>query len=405
MNTTIAMLLFSVLIRSGLCAAILTKRQADSDDATSTSASEFAAEYMRHYLSTVADENGTPRNLADGPTSLLCFLDYDVVDQQFRERIPTTRKCTSRSTFVFSLESIVGQSMTHQEDIRGRIRAYADIRDHEGINNSVPVNLSSTMNVYSDYASFLARNHTRSNTTVQVTTITDETESGWQFIEITDVLQTIWPITESVIVEFETILEVDCSVHKKIPLKFENPAEVPVEQSARRNRLLRKQPLLVIEIKDRKILEMLEQETHLAEVGEELDSTKSITEEERRKRTVERPACKIDDFTANFTTLGIETILEPRSVNIKRCSGLCDLPTLRHNRDIAPNHAKLMASARAVYDTLNSTAAATHFPVEPLDPCCVPIAYKSIYLLLRMNQAAYDLSLFPNFITERCACR
>ena len=328
------------------------------------------------------------------------FFILDVTN--LRQRIKPTNegKCSSISRFVFDWEI---DPSTHTEGISltsALFRPYMQVTArHFQVEGPVKVDFSVTLRQFghsSVNSTHYSIGHLKS---LNVTTESD----GWMELDITDALKEIWPPRENTpYVEVILKMQVNCQDQKKVPVKFINPAEIPLSQTMRRERYLELQPLFVISVDNDQVKSRIKDEKQQQFNGSPIKN--------RRKRyarsTTELETCRIENFTINFSDLKLDHIVEPKQINIQRCNGACAHNNIELNKTIATNHAKLMASARERYQQLNSDLPTnnTLYISEPRVPCCVPTSYESVYLMLQ-HPNGFQLELFSDFVVTECGCR
>ncbi len=285
---------------------------------------------------------------------------------------------------------------------RGIIRTYMQaIARHLEAEENIVVNITAFVDYYSS-------NHSANSSElgvfaghlqVNVSQVTTE----WIEVNITEGLQSMWPPrVDNPDISVILKLSVNCDgKRRKVPVMLENPAEIPLEQKARRERNMNVQPLLVVFFSDEVVKEVVKEERK-AEVSAEDDSGIMMSEEgnSRRKRTIQLE-CKLHNFTIEFRQIGLYNILTPRSVNIRKCTGSCTLTVIKRNNVEANNHAKLMSSAVVAAAQDSSSWEGN----EPVEPSCVPTRFSSVYLMIQHRQGTLELSLYTEFIAEQCGCR
>lgn len=237
---------------------------------------------------------------------------------------------------------------------------------------------------------------------LQSVNISSESD-GWLELDVTSALSEVWsPTNDHILVEVRLVSTVDCETFTKVPLKFINPAEIPLDQPLRRERHLDLQPLLVVSSDDSLVKETIAKGSEVREVENEKLEMQGI--EERRRRSAPSHPCRIENFPVTYSDLRLTDFITPNWTNIKRCAGSCSHAVLRNADSLATNHAKLMASAKIVDEIFPSVT----FEVEPQNPCCVPVEYSSTYIIERVREGddfVFEMTLYPNFVVERCGCR
>ncbi|GFT29728.1 hypothetical protein NPIL_343591 [Nephila pilipes] len=101
---------------------------------------------------------------------------------------------------------------------------------------------------------------------------------------------------------------------------------------------------------------------------------------------IPRKACALKDWEVTFE-LGVfnECILYPINVNLHTCKGFCDTP-----KASATPHAVVQAIHAQLFGDVPS-------------PCCVPVAWKPLTLIMMVDKEIIITSI-PNFIATECGC-
>ena len=332
-------------------------------------------------------------------TCLLLLL-IAIVGETVREKLRTDTKCTSVIRYVFQWETLTS-FRNHLPVKRGILRVYMQVISRLITNDEVAtVTVGVSVNTFSNKSNITSEVHLEESviTDKQEINVTDDS-NGWQEINITNALHSIWPPNEDTsIVEIVLRLEVDCKERKKIPVNFVNPAEISLEQVNRRERYEALQPLMLVFLDDNEIKEKMKKEKEAGRVAEQ-ESDVTLLEGKRRRRTTYTHICRMENFTINFGELGLSHVLFPHSVNIRRCSGSCSHNAIKLNGHIATNHAKMMASTYRLHQ-LNLISSQA-----PREPCCVPVKYRYQFLLTQHRNQATQLRAYPDFVVEGCGCR
>ena len=325
---------------------------------------------------------------------LLSICPTDLVEGNQRSKL-RSEKCSAVNRYIFNWEAIAEQvTPKHLEVQRGILRLYLQVipRLLDGISTDVDVTITANL--------FNGSYHNSSDAVFAGERYLNVSgnSNGWVELDVTEGLKALWPPTiENSKIEFVIRLAVNCNDKKKIPATFIDPSEIPLGQENRRQRHLSLQPLLVVYISDNDVKRILENEQKEEIVDSE--SLRLVDPQQRRKRN-SFESCDVENFTIVFHDIGLEHVIEPYSYNIKQCSGPCSHTAIKRNGNIASNHAKVMASAHLVEQLQPQT-----FETEPDQPCCVPVKYSSINLLIRHRNNALELSIFPNFEVQKCGCR
>lgn len=219
----------------------------------------------------------------------------------------------------------------------------------------------------------------------------------WIELNVTEGTGKIWGLLHNyTMVQLVIKAEVNCTHQRKVPINFVNPAEVPLHQLRRRERLLQFQPFLVVTVRE---------EVKMKEITSMVDNTNvmDLTGMDRKKRSI-YGHCTLSNFSIVLHHIGLTNVLNPYQVNIRKCSGHCSHTVLRRYSSLGTNHAKLMASVHLL-QTYNptSTVSTDGFAEEP---CCVPTEYDSIYFhMYDETDGSFVINRYNNFIATTCGCQ
>lgn len=316
----------------------------------------------------------------------------------------TEERCSSVSRYVFNWESFAETYQVEPVPVqKGILRVFMQVisrliseGEHAAVNITAQMNFINCSNYTSNYNTsdgVIAGHHM-----VNVTS----NSSGFIELDISQGLQALWPpSTDKSDVELILKMEVNCADRKKVPITFVNPAEIPLEQVNRRERLLCLQPLLCVYFSDENLKGQLKrdemeteadgEEGNVADLGEGLD--------QRRRRSSD--GCHRENITVNFQDIGLTNVLSPYSYEVGQCVGSCSHTFLIRNPRIGNNHARVMASAHLVWLLQQEE----WMQEDPGEPCCVPITYKPLHLILQHRNHEIELKLFPDFVASKCGCR
>ena len=118
------------------------------------------------------------------------------------------------------------------------------------------------------------------------------------------------------------------------------------------------------------------------------------------KRSVSRrstSSCQISSYVVDLHELGLTNVIEPRHIDISKCSGTCN--ERRVINRLGTNHAKIMANHynQQVYSGEPVTATLT---------CCVPTKYETVSLHMRsLNGTDIVTKTEKYFKATECGCR
>ncbi len=317
------------------------------------------------------------------------------------------QRCVAYSSYVFNWKALIDDSEVGKRGIpvqRGLVRVYLQaISRHLEEGESVMVNITSFVD-YSTANRSLNTSEPGFYAGHEEVLVNEETNE-WLEVNVTQGLQSMWPPrTEDSDISVILKLTVDCSGRRrKVPAMFANPAEIPLDQEARRKRNMNVQPLLVVFFSDKVVKEKVKEEQMAAMVTSTGDSDLGMFEgagEARRRRAGILSPCRLHNFTIDFRLIELHDILLPRTVNIRKCVGSCTHTYIKRGDVLSNNYARIMASA---------TVAAAQTPENwrgniPVPPSCTPTRYRSLFLMMQRRNQALELKLFSNFIVEECGC-
>lgn len=223
--------------------------------------------------------------------------------------------------------------------------------------------------------------------------------ASWVEIDISEGVKSLWPPRSD-----ETHVKITILTRSnkcKVPVIFEDPTTIPLQQTRRRQRLSALQPLFLVFLSDEKVKEVIRNETIASGEDSEYNDDVGGAESgsERRKRGATE-ACGIEDFKVVFRDLKINYVYSPYSYNARQCRGSCSHNTLGSRGELANNHAKIMASAELVAET-NPYA----FLHDPKGPCCVPTRYSALTLVIPQHDGSIKFVVYSHMIVNECRCR
>jgi len=339
----------------------------------------------------------------------MIFLNIDIVEERYRVKTKLRKQpCNGKSVFQFGWNSL---AKTHEsqplplEDaiIRAHIEAIPRLLNERG---------KATVKVDA-YIKILGRNGSSIFSSTKDLAVTSTFED-WVEMNITEGLIQLWPPTTTDRgVEVTLFLSTDCSLSRKLPAQFTNPATIPLSQSNRRKRLLSKQPFLVVSLSDETIKEIVKSQSsnEEAEAQEDIVAVQSSrngngtrnTGNARRKRSTD--GCHREDFSVNFAQIGIGYITSPISYNAMQCKGSCNHDFLTINSNLGNNHARIMAGSRAAYELEQRSSTGLRFSTVPKEPCCVPTKYDALPVLEIDTDHSIKYNVYPSMIVKECGCR
>ena len=227
-----------------------------------------------------------------------------------------------------------------------------------------------------------------------------EQSASWVEVDVTEGVRNLWPPrSDQTHVKITVLFR---SNKCKVPVMFEDPTTIPLDQTKRRKRLYALQPLFLVFLSDEKVKETIRNETIAS--GEDAGVNDDVgaaagSSSERRKRDATEP-CGIEDFKVVFEDLEINYVYSPYAYNARQCRGSCSHNTLGSRGHLANNHAKIMASAESVAKREPDT-----FLQDPKGPCCVPTKYSALTLVIPQADRSIQFVLYSHMIVDECKCR
>ena len=229
--------------------------------------------------------------------------------------------------------------------------------------------------------------------------------SQWIEINVRDGVRSFWPPTvEEPDLELSLELSIDCTLERRVPVRFTNPATISLDKPKRKKNLPL-QPFLVLHLSDEIVKDIVRKESEnisddgSLEMGEFQDG--DHTNATRRKRFVSRSDCHLEDFEIKFAKVEIDYIRSPLTYNARQCKGSCSHNFLSTNGHFGNNHAKLMAGARKRFKMPEHSLNIT----EPKGPCCVPSKYGALTVIEFWEDGSWKYTVYPSMVVEACACR
>ena len=327
---------------------------------------------------------------------IVSIASADVVRQNFRESLWRSEKCATFTQYNFKWDSLSRALSERELGVEKAIlRAYIQvIQRHVREGENVNVTLTATMNI-----------DTGENDTVgDLGVFTGQQEinvangsDSWIELNVIEGTRAIWRLVQNYTkVQVVIKAEVNCTQQKKVPIKFVNPAEVPLHQQKRREWLLLFQPFLVVTVRDK---------VKMKEITSMADDTNimELVVMDRKKRNI-YSHCTLSNFSIVLHHIGLTNVLNPYQVNIRKCSGHCSHTILRRFSSLGTNHAKLMASVNLLQRLDPTSMVSANGRAE--EPCCVPSEYDSIYLhMFNEFDGSFVINRYNNFIATSCGCQ
>ena len=324
----------------------------------------------------------------------------DIVEERYRVKTKLHKQpCNGKTIFQFGWNSLAKSHESQPLPLENAIlRAYVEAIPRLLKNGKATVKVDA-------YLKILGRNGSSVFSGTKDLNITSTFEN-WVEMNITAGLNQLWPpATTDRGVEVTLLLSTDCNLSRKLPAQFISPATIPLSQSNRRGRLLSKQPFMVVSLSDEAVKEIVKSQSS----NDEAEAQKEIvtiqnngsTGNGRRKRSVS--GCYREDFSVDFSQIGIRYITSPIGYNAMQCKGSCNHNFLTLNSNHGNNHARIMAGSRAVYEHEQKSKTGTTYSTIPKEPCCVPTKYDALPVLEVDGDIKYKV--YPSMIVKECGCR
>lgn len=377
--------------------------------------SKVCLQYMTDLQSSIADEGGEPilGSFAAAPTSVFCLLDYDIVKNSSRPELPQ-EKCSKVYRFLFdwSAEDMAGhigrqfhgqtRATMNLDLLQSSLHVYMKpIQRHllYGDKVNVSISMQVTNDSTTDSDEFLDDTFWTPLTTID---LADHTKRWLDLNVSSQLANSIWEWdsdSNRTIFDIALKFHVDCEQQKKVPLEIINPVVLNPGRNQRKIQTIF-QPFLVISVDDTQVKEAIERKHLLSSLPEDPAIIGREYLERGKRSAYHDTVCHLTNFTANFTTLGIHTILKPIVVNVGQCRGSCSAKHAPENFPVINNHARLMVSAVSVHNNK------TPLPKVPIEPCCTSIDYFPVYLMIwQPDTLTVRVALYDDFIAKSCACR
>lgn len=374
------------------------RRTAAESSSSSEDDDSPAMQYVKRLKDSLTDTDGNPLVSEDDPTSVWCFLDKDVLQETYRAKPSSPQKCTTSTRFIYRWHALVEakQSRHLQKGIlHTHLQVIPRLLPSTG---STEVEITVTMRPYGHNSS---QSVLASQTQASIST---ESE-GWLELNVTEGVRELWEQnSDCEEIELSVEFRVNCRDQKKVPVYLTDPASIPLSQAKRRQRYERYQPLLVISLNDEEVKEIVRKEINDIANSSTVHENSVLQQQEpahAEKRSA-NSACGKEDYWINFQVLQLHYILVPHSYNAHRCSGSCSHSTLSRNENLGTNHAKIIASMKAISQYDHSIA----FANTPQDPCCAPTKYESLQLITTSyDRSSINIEVYPSMIVHECGCR
>ena len=309
--------------------------------------------------------------------------------------------CKTRSRFLFGWNSLAQAHANESLPLENAIlRAYVEVITRL-LNNQGTAEVQVAV-----YMKRIGRNEAQVYGGTKSVTVTASL-TDWVEFNVTEGLSQLWPPTEKDRgLEVTLILTTDCSLSRKVPAQFINPATIPLSQQKRRERLSYRQPFMVISLSDEIVKEIVRGQSVADDAAEAETVTvqgSGGTSNSRRKREVS--GCRMEPYSVNFGEIRISYIQVPASYNAMQCVGSCNHDILTINPHYGNNHAKIMAGSRAVYDIEQRAPSGRPFTTVPQEPCCVPTKYDPLPVIELGPDRSIKYNVYPSMIVKACGCR
>ena len=313
----------------------------------------------------------------------------DIARESFREKPFVNTKCTSYTQFVFQWSSAI-QSLNVRNST---LHAYIQTIDRN-FNSDEPVSVTLTVTMIprrengTSNPSDLSDGVVASQEVVNISRVSD----GWMELNVTKGVENILPqmqIENYADIQVIIKAEVNCN-NQKVPFNLINPAEIPLEQEERQ---LNNQPFLVVFGDNEETKEALRKQKEEEVVEGEMQVYDGPLK--RSTSTHSHSSCQISSYILDFHEFGLTHVIQPRSIDISKCSGICNGEHVINR--LGTNHAKMMANSY-------NQQMLSEEPVTATVPCCVPTKYETVVLLVRDNSALFITCLSSLKATE-CRCR
>ena len=305
------------------------------------------------------------------------------------------KKCTVENKFYFNWTSLIHGSSKPLILENAVLYAYLDdiprLLAEDG--QAIPVNIST-------HVGFSGSNETFPAGPSEIINVTNNTK-GRRELDITQgLLRADFPYgcvanNMSCEVYIEISLSVDCDVHKKVPVRFSDPAEINItDQAVKRQRYKVLQPLLVVFLNNYSTRKQLNPVIPYGVLEHGLFDDDGLFDDaemnKRRKRSYSD--CQLENFNVTFPAVGLYSIISPTILDIKTCTGNCRGEYFLATKT---DHARVMGAA----------IRHNKHPINKPQLCCVPTVFELKYLLILLPH--YETTMLKpvdSLVVKECGC-
>ena len=303
---------------------------------------------------------------------LPCNCIADVATEKLRDTIQTENSSSNWSTtFVFNLAETIPQNDVHRVILRSYIQV-----NHIHAKNSTSI--TATVSIRLQNGTFK---------TIATIGLQLPTSGGWKEFDITRGMKEVL-FAGGINYPIEFVVSLSPLKGLKIEATLANPASLPVQQ---RKNIIGQQTLLILHLADPAL------KRKMSKFESEVNLSRS-----KMTREVYPEACKIRNFTINFSNIGLNYVLIPYSFNARKCEGLCSPPYYKGVDDVS-NYALLINGAKVAQDGSNLTGSENLPPAE--SPCCVPTKYSPQILTTQHRDGSIRTEFYGDMMVETCGCR
>lgn len=314
------------------------------------------------------------------------------MNDQVRIEPASEKECSSIHRFLFEWNVMnVNRGLLLEKSY---IRVFAESWDnHIPSEKDVSLNISASIRAMENSSTPSTQNSTTWDL-VSIAVISHDLQTFLE-VDITEQLSQIWGVEKSgSLIDVQLKFDANCAdvKHDKVPLKITNPATLELAEPKRKRKLVA-QPFLVVFGYNEDIRKQVKKT--YTPLGDPMPIGDYPSRRKRGAGSATDDFCTVESFTVEFVDLGLSYILFPHSADLGQCAGSCSLTHIQDRVTLATNHARLLSS---------SAAADKGSPSPPDEPCCSPVKYSPVFLVIIMNDQI-RIRLYPEFVIEECGCR
>ena len=110
----------------------------------------------------------------------------------------------------------------------------------------------------------------------------------------------------------------------------------------------------------------------------------------RRSAASDVPGCELRDLVVKPRTIGLKTLVSPKTINVFQCVGQCQYPFVNVSHTA---HAAVVGQVHSLSPKLTPA------------PCCRPSKLGGLRVILLGKDGAAKQQFVPNLVAKECACQ